>query len=125
MALIVKAHPVDHALGRANAKQAGLGIADLRAGRHRADLDHAETQLRQSAWHLGILVEAGRHADRVGKLQPAQRCPQFRSVRMVPLGREAQTERGDRCTMGRFRIHLEQRLARQAGQRRDAQQGRK
>ena len=44
-------------------------IAGLRLRRDRADLGKAEAQTKQRIWHFGMLVEARRNADRIGKVQ--------------------------------------------------------
>lgn len=41
----------------------------MRHRRDRADLHKAETELEQRVGHLGVLVEAGREPDRVGKIE--------------------------------------------------------
>ena len=51
-------------------EQARLGIARLRARGDRADLGKAETQVQQRVGNAGVLVEARRHAERIGKIQP-------------------------------------------------------
>ena len=45
----------------------GLAIAALRPRRQRADLDEAEAHGEKLARHARILVEAGRHAERIGE----------------------------------------------------------
>ena len=51
------------------AEQARPRIARLRLRRHAADLDEAEAEPEQRVHHLGILVEARRESDRIGKRQ--------------------------------------------------------
>ena len=80
-ALAVEAEPVDHALVARQAEQARARIAGLRQRRHRADLDEAEAEPQQRIGHLGVLVEARRHADRIGKIEPEGAHGQARIVR--------------------------------------------
>ena len=69
-ALAVEAEPVDHALVGGEPEQARARIARLRLRRHGADLDEAEAEPEQRIGHLGVLVEPGRHADRIGEVEP-------------------------------------------------------
>ena len=78
-ALAVEAEPVDHRLVGIEAKQARPRIARLRLRRHAAGLDEAEAEPEQRIDHFGILVEAGRKADRIGKLRPKAATPSFSS----------------------------------------------
>ena len=80
-ALAVEAEPVDHAFVGVEAKQARTRIARLRLRRHAADLDEAEAEPEQLIRHLGILVEARREADRIGKRQPERLHAQLLVVR--------------------------------------------
>ncbi len=50
-------------------EQARLRIAGLRARRQRADLGESEAQMQQRVGDAGVLVEARRHAERVGKVE--------------------------------------------------------
>ena len=68
-ALAVEAEPVDHAFVCVQAKQPRTRIARLRLRRHPADFDEAEAEAEELIRHLGILVEARRKADRIGKRQ--------------------------------------------------------
>jgi hypothetical protein len=45
-------------------------IAGLRLWRDGADLDEAEAQTQQRIGHLGVFVEARRHANRISKVEP-------------------------------------------------------
>jgi hypothetical protein len=85
VAFIVKAHAVDDAFGLRNAEQARLGIAHLRARRHRTDLDHAEAHQRERTRDFGVLVEARCHADRVGKFEAAELSPEFGRIGDNPV----------------------------------------
>src|SRR5262249_51948817 len=69
LALAVEAEAVDHRLVGVESEQARPRITDLRARRYGPDLDEAETHTQQRVRHLGVLVETGRDADRVGKAQ--------------------------------------------------------
>ena len=80
-ALAVEAEPVDHALVRVEAEQARARIARLRLRRHAADFDEAEAEAKQLVRHLGVLVEAGREPDRIGKRQPERLHAQLLVVR--------------------------------------------
>ena len=79
-AVIVEAHAVDDGFVALQAKQPRPRIAALRLRRHRADLDKAETEPQQRVRHLGALVEARGHADRIGKIQAEGAHRQFRIV---------------------------------------------
>ena len=68
-AVIVEAHAVDHGFVALEPEQPRPRIAALRLRRHRADLDEAEAEPQQRVRHLGILVEARGHADRIGKVE--------------------------------------------------------
>ena len=63
-------------------------IAGLRPRRHGADLDKAETELQQRIGHFRILVETGRHADRVGKIQAEGPHRQFVIIDPRPRRRQ-------------------------------------
>ena len=78
-AVVVEAEPVDDRVVGVETEQARARIAGLRARRHGADLDEAEAEPQQRVRHLGILVEAGREADRIGEIQPegADRKPRI------------------------------------------------
>ena len=80
-ALAVEAEPIDHAFVARQPKHARARIAGLRLRRHGADLDEAETELEQRVGHLGVLVEARRHPDRVGEIEPEGPHRQPRVVR--------------------------------------------
>src|SRR5262249_51008740 len=69
LALAVEAEAVDHRLVGVESEQARPRITALRARRYGPDLDEAETHTQQRVRHLGVLVETGRDADRVGKAQ--------------------------------------------------------
>ena len=66
-AAVVEAHPVDHRAVLDQPEQARLGIARLRTRGDRADLGKAEAQRQQLVRDLAILVEARRHAQRIGE----------------------------------------------------------
>ncbi len=68
-ALAVEAEPVDDALVGGQPEQARARIAGLRLRRHGPDLDKAEAEPQERVRHLAMLVEAGRHADRIGKIE--------------------------------------------------------
>jgi hypothetical protein len=93
------------------AEQAGLGIAGLGPGRHRAHLDEAEAELAQGVDGLAVLVQAGGQAHRVGKVQahhplgqggdPGQEGLQQAQAVGVP-------QPGHGQVVGGFRVELEQ-----------------
>ena len=70
--LIVKAEPVNHRLMRFQPEQTRRGIARLRRGRQRADFSKTETGFQHAAHDFAILVETGRHAERVGECHAHQ-----------------------------------------------------
>src|SRR5262245_15426715 len=76
MALVVEAETVDHGLVGYQPEDAGLRVAGLRFRRDRTDLGKAETEADQRCWHLGILVVAGRHAERVGEFEAGDHLAQ-------------------------------------------------
>src|SRR5260221_12339123 len=67
--LAVEAQPIDHRLVTVEPKETGARVARLRQGCDGADLDEAETQLEERVSHLGMLVEARGHTDRIGKVE--------------------------------------------------------
>ena len=69
-ALVIEAEAVDHALVGVETKQARPRVADLRARGDGADLDETKAEAQQRVRRLGILVEAGRDPDRIGKIEP-------------------------------------------------------
>ncbi len=72
-ALRIKAEPIDHAVIGIEPKQPRPRIAGLRQRRDGADFDEAEADAQQRVRHFGVLVEARRDADRIGKLSPNAR----------------------------------------------------
>ena len=102
-AVIVEAHAVDDGFVALQPEQPRPRIAGLRLRRHRADFDKAETQPQQRIRHLGALVEARRHADRIGKIQAEGPHRQFWIVRPRP-DRRQQPQALDRQTVGILRI---------------------
>ena len=69
-ALRVKAEAIDDALVGLQAEDPRARVARLWPRRDGADFGKAEAQAQQDVRHLGILVEPGRHADRIGKVEP-------------------------------------------------------
>ena len=102
MTLAVEAEPVDDALRLRQAEQARTRIARLRARRHGADLDEAESQREQRIDHLGVLVEPGCHTDRIGKMQ-AERLDRETCVRAW-RGQKRGAQGEDRRAMRRLGI---------------------
>src|SRR5271170_3181057 len=72
-ASIVEAEAIDQGLVANKAKQPRLRIAALRERRQRADFDKAEAEPEETRDDFGVLVEAGRHADRVCESQSERR----------------------------------------------------
>ena len=68
-ALRIKAQPVDHAAVGFKAEDPRARIAGLRQRRDGADFDEAKADAKERVGHLGVLVEARRHPDRIGKIQ--------------------------------------------------------
>ena len=92
-------------------------VAALRARRQRADFDEAEAYGEELARHTRILVEAGRHAQRVGKIEAQDALCQALVVGPCGAGIKAELERFDGEVVSALRIErLEQSLA-QAEQR--------
>ena len=91
LALVVEAEPVDHGLVGVETEEARTRIALLRARRDGANFDEAETEAEQRVRHFGVLVEAGRDADRIGEIQPEYAGREFRIVgARARQGREPQ-----------------------------------
>ncbi len=102
-AVIVETHAIDDGFIPLEPKQPRPRIAALRLRRHRADLDKAKTQPQQRIRRLRALVEAGGHADRIGKIQAEGAHRQFRIVR-ARLDRRQQPQAMDRHAMHVLRI---------------------
>ena len=69
----------------------GPGVAVLRPRRQRADLDEAEAEAQHRARNLGVLVEAGGEAERIGKSQSQglDRKPRIGGRRLSPAARSS------------------------------------
>ena len=65
--LAVEAEPVDQRQIFLQPEQPRLRVAGLRARRDGPDLGETEAQRQDRVRHLGVLVEAGRQADGIGK----------------------------------------------------------
>ena len=102
-AVIVEAQAVDHGFIALQAKQPRPRIAALRLRRHGADFDKAETEPQQRVGHLGVLVEARSHADRIGKVQ-AEGAHRQLVVVGARLDRRQQPQALDRHAMRVLRI---------------------
>ena len=104
MALVVEAEAVDHRLVLDQPEDARLGVAGLRLRRDGADLGKAEAEPEQRVRHLGILVVAGRNAERIGKGEAGDGLRQPR-IGSGGAGRhEAGFQRLDRKAVRRLRI---------------------
>ena len=55
----------------------------MRARRQRADLDEAEAESKKLARHPCVLIEARRHAERIGKLEAEHGLGQTFVVRLM------------------------------------------
>ena len=69
VAVIVEAEAVDDGFIALEAEEPRPRIAGLRARRHRADLDETEAEPEQRIRRLGVLVEAGGKAERIGEIE--------------------------------------------------------
>jgi hypothetical protein len=67
-AFVVEAHAVDQRFGLCQAEQPRTGVSALRARRDRADFDKAEAERGERIDVFAILVETGREAHRVRKV---------------------------------------------------------
>ena len=81
MAFVVEAHAVDHRRVLRKPEQPRARVSRLRQRRHRADLGEAEAQRQHLVRHLGILVEARRQPQRIGKAQAQRIDSQHRVCR--------------------------------------------
>ena len=88
LALAVEAQPVDHRRVGLQPEHARPRIAGLRQRRDGADLDEAEAQPQQRVGHFGVLVEARRDADRIGKAQPERPHREPRIIGRAAAGEE-------------------------------------
>jgi len=116
-AAIVEAHAVDHGPVFRQPEQAWQRIARLRQRGDRSDFGKAEAKPQQRIGHLPVLVEASRHAQRVGKIQAGHPRGQ-RAIRCSPLsfGQDLQGSHGQ--PVGTFGIKGEDRGAQKAVQHR-------
>src|SRR5690606_32550006 len=102
--LIVETEAVDHRLIFGQPEDTRLGIARLRQRRDRADLGEAEAEPEQSVRHFGVLVIAGRHAERIGEVEPAQRDTKPRVTASRRRAAEAGAQREYRQSVRVFGI---------------------
>ena len=116
IAVVVEAQPIDQSLVARQAKQPRPGIAGLGARRQRADLDEAEAGAEQRAGNLGVLVEARRHAERIGERQTERRDGEARIVAPASA-RRSQPQRGDRRAVRGLRLQLREKRQRQRAER--------
>lgn len=70
--LIVEAKPIDDGAIWAQSKDAGAGIALLRARRDGAAFDKTKARRKHGVWGFAILVEAGGQTDWVGQIKARQ-----------------------------------------------------
>ncbi len=97
----------------------GRGLPALRPRRDAADLDKAEAEPQQRVRHLAILVEARRHPDRIGKIQPEGAHLQPRIVRAAPARQRRPLQRPQSQPVGILRVETMQERARQALEKAD------
>src|SRR6185436_475562 len=88
-AVIVEAHAVDQRAVARQAKQPRPGIAGLRLGGDRADLDEAEPDGEQRARTPGVLVEPGGEPEGPGQLAAERVHAERRVVRRQPAPHRA------------------------------------
>ena len=113
----VKSQAVDDRAVLFQPEQARLGVARLRARRHRAHLDKSETKTEHRVRHLGVFVEARRQPDRIGKAPPPQLDAQRGRVgRGCTRGHQAQgQDAGAMRRLGWKRLQQRQRQIGQGG----------
>jgi hypothetical protein len=75
----------------------------LRAQRNGADFGKAEAKPEERVRHVGALVEAGRYADRIAKIQSERPHRKSRIVARLPDPR-GQSQRPDGQRVGVFRL---------------------
>ena len=80
-------------------ENARLRISRLRQRRHRSDLGEAEAEPEQCVRHLGVLVVARRHAERVGKVEPGD--ADARAARRASVSDKAAGRSSARRSTGR------------------------
>ena len=114
---VVEAHAVDDGALRRQAEQPRFWVARLRARRDRAELQESETEIREYRCEVGVLVEAGGEADRIGKRDAHDRERQRGDA---PAQQPAATREPVQCTqqgenemMAALRIQPEQQLSEQ------------
>src|SRR5690606_30346024 len=113
-AVVVEAHSVDQGPAVRQAPQAGFGMAGLRAGRHGAHFDEAETQRGQGGNGPAVLVQSRGQADAGGKPDAEGFGRQLRRVQDVPppQGRQQAGEAAGRAqkrhghVVGPLRVRL-------------------
>ena len=106
--LIVEAEPIDDGMVGSGPEDAGRGVAALGAWRKRADFDETEAHGEELARHARVLVEAGGHAERVGKVEAEQRLGKARIVGLVGTRKEPELEALDGDVMREFGVEREE-----------------
>jgi hypothetical protein len=99
MAVVVEAVAVDDAAILDEAEGARTGVARLRTRGQRADLDEAEAEAEHGVGDVGVLVEARREPDRIGKIETEGRDRESRIV-LLRRARRQSRQRGDGGAMG-------------------------
>ena len=70
--VIVEAHAVDQGVVFNEAEQARLGVAGLWVAGNGAGFDKGKTQMLQACERLGVFIEAGGKANRMGEVEWAE-----------------------------------------------------
>ena len=113
---VVEAHPVDHGAVGHEAEQPRPGIARLRHGGDRADLDVPEAQNPETPDAGGLLVESGGQAERRREPQ-SERLDGERRMRTTQAAQESrqQTDDAEREVVRPLGVHPAQDEAEQEG----------
>ena len=101
MADVVEAIAVDDGAILEETKDARARVAWLGKRSERPDLDKAKSQRQRRVERLGVLIEAGGEADRIGKIEPENLRRETGIVRRGRAPRQ-QPQRRDRQTMRVF-----------------------
>jgi hypothetical protein len=91
--IVIKAQPVDNGALFRQPEYAGPWVALLRARRNRSELDKSEADIQGAFYNLGIFIETGSHAKRVGKMKAETVYGQYGVVRRARLSGQAETKR--------------------------------
>src|SRR5690606_9860064 len=105
----VEAEPVYDRTVPRQPEDARLWIPGLRQRRHRADFDKAEAERKKRVGNLGVLVVAGRHAERVVEGDAGDGGLEPEVVTWRQRDRQAGFQCLDRQAVRRFGIEAEKR----------------